>query len=198
MKWYPVKLAHVLIALLCIVGIATYMAGCSEFSAPTASQNATDSQPDLWNPQPGDQIVSGREVPLLEEGYWESLFGPQVNPAQSGASSVIGPEGGVLYLGFHQLIIPPGAVSEDTRFRMNFASNSGVAVDCNPSPFTFNVPVTLVLSFAGTQYENADIFNLQIFYMPEDGDLVPVPSVTDDEANTVTAELDHFSRYILG
>ena len=200
MKSYPYKTKYIIAALVCIIGIAIYMVGCSEFSAPTASQNTTDSQQDLWNPQPGDQVVPGREVPILEEGYWESLYGPQVNPSDNAGAARIGPEGGMLVVGLHSLIVPPGALDAETEvtFRLNFASLTGVGVDCSPGGLIFNVPVILTLSYVGTQYEGLDNVELQIFFMPDDGELIPLPITIDTEANTVTAGLDHFSRYILG
>lgn len=182
--------------LTAIAMIVTMTTGCSEFSAPTVSQN-DDANADLWNPNPGDQIVPGRDVPIITNGDGLSVDGATMVPVP--ASAVIGPLGGSVRLGRHILNIPAGAVSENVTFTMSAASQTGVAVDCNPSPFQFNVPVSLTLSFANTQYaSNPRQVNLQIFYMANTSSCIAMPSVVDPVGYTVTAQIDHFSRYIIG
>ena len=179
---------------------ALFIAGCGDFAAPTASQDNTNSNPEFWTPQPGDQVVAGRDVPIVNAEYWETLYGPQVNPNNQAVSARIGPEGGTLQIGLHSLIVPPGALSEEQEivFHLNFASLVGVGVDCTPSPMYFNIPVILSLSYSGTQYEGTDNVQLQIVFMDDDGLTDPLPTVIDEDACTATAELNHFSRYILG
>jgi hypothetical protein len=181
-----------LIALAAI--IALFAIGCSD-SGPTAVQSTSTN--DLWNPGPGDQIVNGRDVPLVNANYWETLDGLQVNPADNAAAARIGIEGGSIQLGLHSLIVPPGAVSEPTLFRLSYASRSGIALDCAPSPLSFNVPVSLTLSYVGTQYEGLSGVELQVIFMADDDSFEVLPSVVNEAMNTVTAEVSHFSRYIL-
>lgn len=173
--------------------------GCGNFDAPTASQPTVSENPDFWNPAPGDQI-DGHEIPLVREGYWESLYGPQINPWwDAQASATIGRNGGTLRVGPHTLVVPRGALSSEVTIRVRIASLTGIAVDCTPSPFRFNCPVQLTLSYAGTQYENADAPPpLTVFFMEDGGGLERFPSVVDHVAKTVTAQTDHFSRYIIG
>jgi hypothetical protein len=187
-------------ALALVVLIA---AGCSRFDAPTASQSAETAM-GMWTPRPGDQIIPGHDVPILKQNYWESLSGKgylsvddELLPPP--CTMIIGPEGGTLQLGYHQLIVPPGAVSDYVTFQMGYASANAVAVDCVPSPLTFQVPVTLILSYSGTQYEDADgTPPLSMVYMATENSFQPVPSVVDTGSLTVRATTDHFSRYIIG
>jgi hypothetical protein len=183
--------------LLGLLTLVLLLAGCSLFDSSTSSTTTDTESSTLWNPQSGDQIIPGRDVPILNPGYWEQSGSLEVNP--NSASAVIGPEGGKLKLGKHKLQVPAGAVSEPTLFTMEYASETGVAVDCGPSPFTFNCPVTLTLSFENTQYDGGggDPSQLQIFWMAEDGHCEPMPSDVDIQGKKVVAELSHFSRYII-
>ncbi len=188
------------IALTIVLGIAFIVGGCGRMEAPTASSESNNSHGDLWNPQLGDEIIPGQEVPLLNPGYWEAQGGFEVNPNQS--SAVIGPAGGQVRLGKHRLVVPAGAVNSNVTFTMSYASESGIAVDCGPGR-TFQVPVLLTLSFKDTQYDgddngDCDPSNLCIFFLPQDGSPVLEPSIVDLTDKSVTAAIDHFSRYILG
>lgn len=184
------------VALLIAVIMA---AGCGEFEPPTVSQEPVPSHGDLWNPQPGDEIVPGQEVPLVDPGYWGPENGPTINPRNS-SSRRIGPSGGTVYLDHHYYTIPEGAVFQQTTFTLSYASYNGIAVDCGPSPFQFNEPVTISLSYHNTQYDDGELdpSNLHVYYMDTDGSLIMMPSTVDEDNETVNAVTDHFSRYILG
>ncbi len=186
------------ISLAIVLGIAFLAGGCGRFEAPTAPAESSDANGDLWNPQPGDEIIAGQEVPLLDPGYWDNDSGIRVNPNDNAVNGMIGPEGGELMLGNHCLVVPAGAVDRDMVFTMAYASRTGVAVACTPS-CTFNTPVLLTLSYLGTQYEDElDPSNLNIFYLPEHGLPVIEPSTVNLEEMSVTGSIDHFSRYTLG
>ena len=192
------------LAMSVLVLVALLATGCSRFDAPTASQSVSEPPMGTWTPRPGDQIIPGHDVPILKAGYWESLGVPGTATVDGGfipppRSMIIGPEGGTLQLGYHRLIVPPGAVSDFVTFQIGYASANAVAVDCVPSPLTFQVPVTLILSYSGTQYEDVDgTPPLSVVYMASENSLQPVPSVVDPGSLTVSASTNHFSRYIIG
>lgn len=199
MKWYmkiTYSLASAIIAIM-----LTIPSGCSQLISPTAPnvdpQNAGSA---MWNPQPGDEIEPGQEVPLLNPGYWDSEDGPMIDP--SGASRRIGILGGTVSLGYHSYAIPPGAVLHPRTFTLDYASENGVGVDCGPSPFQFLLPVTVVLSYRNTQYDDGDggfdPLILHIYLVSSDGLFTLLPSIVNSNARTVTALTDHFSRYIIG
>jgi hypothetical protein len=182
-------------AVLAVIMVLV-LAGCSNFESPVSSQNA-EPELGLWNPQPGDQIVPGREVPILNNAGGLSTDG--ITMTAIPVSAIIGRAGGCLHLGLHTLTVPAGAVDRDITFTICSASITGVAVDCGPSPFYFNLPVELTLSYVGTQYEDSDSQgSLQIFYMANARTCLPMPSHVDENGKSVTAQLDHFSRYIIG
>lgn len=189
------KSAAALAGLAMIIFLAM---GCSNFDSPTVSQ-CTDSGLDLWNPQPGEQVIPGRDIPLYVNGSnGLSVEGVIEAPILESVRAVIGREGGTIRLGLHTLTIPAGAVDRQIVFTMANASQTAVAVDCGPSPFRFNIPVELSLSYAGTTFERSDHQNtLQIFYMASTISCIAMPSHVDVANKTVTAQLDHFSRYII-
>ncbi len=177
--------------------------GCSSDQSPVSSTAADGYNPNApWNPPPGYEIVPGRPVPTLNEDYWESENGYETNPSQfSNISSVsVGRNGGTVTLGNHRYVIPAGALSRNTTMTMAYASLGAVAVDCGPSPLTFAVPVTLTLSYAGTSYEEdgMDPSELRIWYVAPDGSMELIGGSVNESARTVSAPVDHFSRYILG
>jgi hypothetical protein len=184
------------IMLLTLAFALFMLAGCGRFDSPTESPS-NGSHGDYWNPQPGDRVAPDHDVPILQPGYWESQ-GPSVNPFMV-RTVVIGPAGGMLTLGPHALIVPAGAVNRNTPFTMSFGSNTGVAVDCNPSGLNFGVPITLVLSYQNTQYpDDNGTPPLSIYFVPQGGAPQVLPSVLDLENRTVSAQISHFSRYIIG
>ena len=160
---------------------------------------STDSGLDLWNPQLGDQVIPGRDVPLYtNESNGLAVDGAIATPILEPIGITIGPEGGTIRLGLHTLVVPPGAVDRAMTFTMTYASQTAVAVDCGPSPFRFNIPVQLSLSYAGTTYERSDRQGaLQIFYMANTFSCTAMPSRVDIVNKVVIAEIDHFSRYII-
>lgn len=198
-----------------LITVLLFSIGCSNLESPTLSNDAGESL-DLWSPQLGDELVEGRQIPIiLDEMYWETPG--MVNPALRGignfsAYPIDGNIGGTVRCGYHSFVVPPGAVGGIVNFTMSLASGTGIGVDCGPSPLSFNdgLPVRLTLSFAGTQYdadyceragiEPLDPSDLQIFYVPNDGS-EPVQQdigrVLDAGAKTISVEVDHFSRYII-
>lgn len=200
--------------LLTLIALVAFAVGCSTVNAPTAS-NESDASTNLWNPQLGDEVQPGRQIPIiLDENYWDEP-GITVNPRRVGtliAAPIDGDLGGTVRSGNHWYTIPAGAVDGTINFTIATASAFGIAVDCGPSPlsFTAGIPVRLTLSYAGTQYdpdycerngiEALDPSELQIWYDPQDG-TSPIRQehgrAFDAGTKTISVEVDHFSRYIL-
>jgi hypothetical protein len=139
----------------------------------------------------------------VNDHYWDDQQGIEVNPLrilQPVLELVDDELGGIVRLGLHDYIVPAGAIHEDRLFTLAYASLTGVAVDCGPSPYSFDAPVRLELSYLGTQYAlpRADPSRLQIWYAAPDGQFIALASHVDRSRMIVWAEVDHFSRYILG
>ncbi|HEX7089830.1 MAG TPA: hypothetical protein VF192_06820 [Longimicrobiales bacterium] len=119
-------------------------------------------------------------------------------------------EGGTLSLLGHTLVVPKGAVTSPTLFTMLVGLNGHVEVHLTalvPTLFRilnigeqgFRKPVRLTLSYANARNVE-DPNDLVIVYVPGwwGYDRVePLPSTVDTTRKTVTAELDHFSRYAM-
>ena len=140
-----------------------------------------------------------------------SLFGWLVETAAATLSKLIGIDGGVLALLDHVLTVPAGAVTEPTIFSMTVLQNGYVEVELTAVPKSllsslffwrkieevkFAKPVELTLSYArATNVE--DPSRLRIMRVNPDGNHEILPSTIDLEKKTVSAELDHFSRYCM-
>lgn len=187
---------------LSLAVIAFLAVGCSLTDSPTAANNE-DKAANLWNPAPGENIVDDWTPVFVDDTYWEDLYGVHANPFMvpliDPAPVRVGPEGGTVTCGRHKFTVPAGALDEPTEFTMSIASLNAVGVDCGPS-MTFSTPVMLTLSYARTEYdqERGDIPELAIFYMAPDGTAEMLESIVNPGLLTVTARVDHFSRYILG
>lgn len=128
--------------------------------------------------------------------------------AGSASAAVIGPEGGRIELGAHRLTVPPRAVSRPTRFSMRRVDNGYVEVDLRAAQASANGsevdvgkrgfarPVVLSLSYAHAQVPE-DLAGVVISWVKPDGTLQPLTSVHDARQQSITAELDHFSGYVL-
>ncbi|HEX2166843.1 MAG TPA: hypothetical protein VHG09_06345, partial [Longimicrobiales bacterium] len=141
----------------------------------------------------------------------QSLFGWLVKTVQSTLALLLGSDGGLLSILNHVLAVPAGAVDEPTLFSMTVLQNGYVEVELTATPksllrrlffwrrieeVNFNVPVELSLSYANAT-NVTDPSRLKIMRVNPDGRHEILPSTIDYEKKTVTAELDHFSRYCM-
>jgi hypothetical protein len=141
----------------------------------------------------------------------KSLLGWLVKTVEATLSLLLGSDGGVLSLLNHILAVPQGAVTEPTLFTMTVLQSGYVEVDLTATPKSllsrlffwrkveevqFNVPVELSLSYARAT-NVTDPSRLKIMRVKADGRHEILPSTVDTVKKTVTAELDHFSRYCM-
>lgn len=134
------------------------------------------------------------------------LVGTVVEVVGEVGEALIGPLGGVLSVQDHDLTVPQGAVAHPTLFRMEALEGWTIAVDLlatdpetgeNVGEKGFLRPVQLALSYANVDIKRRDIDRLAIARVHEDGTLEVLPSRVDKTKKQVTADLDHFSRYVL-
>lgn len=193
-KWILLSLAITML----IAGLV----GCSEFNSPSSStESSTFMAPD--NGHRGDGTLDGggrggggggnRELGSDSLG----LLPPEC------ATATIGSLGGVLYLGQHLLIVPANAVRRNTTFQICINPESEIGVDLYPEGINFREPVWLWMSYYGTSYDDGpggiDPANLAIFYVPNNGGQHEEQISTVNIGSLIVgAELNHFSRYIVG
>lgn len=172
-------------ALLVVLALAS----CSD-TTPSAPETSIA-------PQAG--YTTG-DVRLIEERSPFDLPGTSL-------SAIIGMTGGVLKLGGHTVIVPPGAVKVPTLFTISLPLDRYVNVDLlatvqtllgilNVGERGFGAPV-----FVGLTYSRAtnvsDPSDLYIAYVPKSGTYERMPSVVDQTNKVVWTKLDHFSKYCM-
>jgi hypothetical protein len=112
----------------------------------------------------------------------------------AGDAQVIGPEGGTLHVGKHELKIPKGALDHEVVITGEAPVSELAEVELEPHGLTFDRPAQLKLN-----YDNCVVpmdLNLFIVYLNEAGTVLEVRPSTDKKGlSEVVGDLDHFSRY---
>jgi hypothetical protein len=168
------------------------------------------------------QLIPIDAADLLAQGYTlvkeppppaprRSLLGWLIRVVEATLAKLLGSEGGILSLLGHILNVPAGAVSEPTLFSMTAIQSGHIEVELTATPKSllrrllfwrpvaevqFEVPVALSLSYARAT-NVTDPSRLRIMRVNPDGNHEILPSVVDTVNKTVTAQLDHFSRYCM-
>jgi hypothetical protein len=109
-------------------------------------------------------------------------------------TQTIGPEGGVLSVGTHTLFIPKDALSQNVTITAEQVQGSTNSVRFSPEGLRFRTPAVLTMT-----YENCALVLLQkkIVYTDERLKVLEVLKASLDlfKKKSVTAPIDHFSRY---
>ena len=111
-----------------------------------------------------------------------------------GEAAIIGPDGGTLHIGQHELIIPRGALPQEELIVAEAPTSSLVDVDFYPEGLRFAKSAKLILSYKeclvplGLDLRLAYVgWGLRILELPPSEDL--------KDSSEVTGDIDHFSRY---
>jgi len=108
-------------------------------------------------------------------------------------TEVVGPEGGVLNVGTHRLFIPQGALSSRVKITGEQIRGRSNSVRFSPEGLQFERPAVLTMT-----YDNCALVLLQkkIVYTDEQLKVLEVLKSLDlFRGKSVTAPIDHFSRY---
>src|SRR3954469_10182994 len=108
-------------------------------------------------------------------------------------TETIGPEGGVITVGRNSLVVPRGALTERVRITAEQVRGKTNSVRFSPEGLQFQQPAVLTMN-----YENCALVLLQkrIVYTDEQLKVLEVLRSLDlFRARTVSAPIDHFSRY---
>jgi len=115
--------------------------------------------------------------------------------AEASGEKEIGPEGGTLQIGPHQLVVPAGALDSVVRITGTVQPDSVISVQLSPEGLTFNQPARLTLSYASCPLIPF-LLPKHVAYTNDALDILQVlPSSDDLLGEQVSADLDHFSRY---
>lgn len=157
------------------------------------------------------QIAEPTTVPTFSQSAGEYVLVEGRIPdhiADFDASQLIGPSGGSVHLAGHSIEVPAGAVSDPTLFTITVVTNGYVqveltavlsgllgVVDVGESGFGGET-VKLTLTYAWAKDVN-DPSKLVILRMHDDGTAEALPTTLSATGKTVSAQLDHFSRYAM-
>jgi hypothetical protein len=114
----------------------------------------------------------------------------------SSDAAIVGPAGGILHAGNHELVIPKGALDHEELITMEAATSSLVDVRFEPHGLQFQQPAELKLSYKGcVRPTSADLL---VAYLGQGNQVLELPpSVDVKSGDEVDADIDHFSRYAI-
>jgi hypothetical protein len=177
------KSSSMFLALLLLAGVGCTSSDTTAPLSPSAEQQTTPSF-DLI----GD--VTGAVVGTL--GGVTDLLTCSPQPYAI-TRQTVGPKGGVISVGTHQLVIPNGALTTQTSITAEQISGSTNSVRFSPEGLRFQQPAALTMT-----YDNCALVLLQkkIVYTTEQlRVLEALKSLDLFRKKSVTAPIDHFSRY---
>ena len=109
-------------------------------------------------------------------------------------AAIIGPDGGTLHVGEHQLVIPKGALTREELIIAEAPTSSLVDVEFSPEGLTFGHPAELTLSYKSCDVP-ADI-ELVLAYVGWGNRILELPPSQDRrDLSEVVGEIGHFSQY---
>lgn len=185
---------RVLTGSLAAAAIAV-LAACSRSDAPTAAPEPTTDAIEIS--QDSAQKLLGALDGLLGGVLKQPNLGlfSCPSPSYGSVTKTIGREGGVIAVGPHSLVIPPGALSRGVRITATAPKSNGVRVDFEPHGLRFERSTVLTLSFKHCLLAP---LSPQIVYV--DGKLrilEVIPSIGTLLTKQVVGKVDHFSGYMV-
>jgi hypothetical protein len=189
-----------------ILGLALLLSvGVSCTSTDTLTEAPVAASPDQGSPQFGligdltgtlTNTVDGLTSTVV--GTLGSVTDLQLCSPQPYAvdSEYIGPEGGVLNVGSHRLVIPGGAVSTRVKITGEQIPGRTNSIRFSPEGLRFEKPASLTMSYANCALV---LVEKKIVYTDEKLKILEVLTATLDlfQRKVVTAPIDHFSRYAI-
>jgi hypothetical protein len=111
-------------------------------------------------------------------------------------AAIIGPEGGTLHVGRHELVIPKGALDHEELITAEAPTSSLVDVQFGPEGLQFLEPAQLTLSYKGCV--RPTIAQFLIAYLGQGNRILELLPSTDQKLDDeVDADIEHFSRYAI-
>jgi hypothetical protein len=110
------------------------------------------------------------------------------------STTVVGRYGGVVRVGPHSLVIPPGALGSNVTISATAPAGKYVEVQFEPHGLRFERPAALNLSYNRCGLVQGLL--MSVVYIDDDRKILEVLSSSNNIfARTVTGKLDHFSGY---
>ena len=165
------RLAAVLIG---VVGIGFMVAGCGKLALPSSPRTGVESIRFLRYP---DNTLG----PSYVEKMIKAKKGGRINLNKT-----------------YFLKIPKKALSNDTKISISEPWPGVMAVDFGPEGLAFNKPVEFKVSYKGLDLGDMNEEDLTIYFVDYDTNTwIDTNAKVNTKKKTVTAWIDHFSRYAL-
>ena len=115
-------------------------------------------------------------------------------PATS-VKQTIGPAGGMMQIGPHVLVVPPGALAAPVTIATKTAGGTGNAVELKPAGLIFLTPAYLTLSYANCV---SITVSKEVAYTTDLLAIIAIlPSSDNPIAQVVIGQISHFSNYAI-
>ena len=161
------------VVLIGVVGIGFMVAGCGKLALPSSPRTGVES------------------IRFLR--YPDNTLGPSYVEKMIKAK-----KGGCVELNMYSLKIPKKALSNDTKISICGSWPGIVAVDFGPEGLQFNDAVELKISYKSLDLGDIKPKDLTIYFVDYASNTwIDTNSKVDTKKKTVTAWIDHFSRYAL-
>ncbi|HSL70821.1 MAG TPA: hypothetical protein VK864_11310 [Longimicrobiales bacterium] len=137
---------------------------------------------------------------------WGSTPATTNSPSETASvTAVVGPAGGIVRNGDHQLWVPALAVAEPTAITFTMVGGNNVhadlsAVRVSDGAAVSNFPRALTLRLSYRNVTVSNPYRLSVAYLVDgtvDGELEKQASVVSIASQTVSAAVTHFSQYVM-
>ena len=149
------------------------------------------------------------EPPVVDRAMsysWGSTPATTNSPSETASvTAVVGPAGGIVRNGDHQLWVPALAVAEPTAITFTMVGGNNVhadlsAVRVSDGAAVSNFPRALTLRLSYRNVTVSNPYRLSVAYLVDgtvDGGLEKQASVVSIASQTVSAAVTHFSQYVM-
>lgn len=97
----------------------------------------------------------------------------------------------------HRMLVPPGALSQNTEMYITDVSSNLIQANYGPSG-QFNLPVVVTISYADADLRNVDLRKMTIAWYDEAaGTWVEIGGVVDKINKTISVAVTHFTQYTI-
>ena len=123
------------------------------------------------------------------------LFACAADSIAATDTATIGPLGGIINFGPHTLLIPPGALLQQTTITATVPADGHLTAVLQPEGLRFLVPATLTLGYGQCNPQPSDDLSIVYLNGPLGQILQWLPSLLHLDSHTVSALIGHFSVY---
>ena len=152
-----------------------------------------------WSCRPASDAI-GVKAPVGAAGPKSDLLGYHLlacSPLTADSVTVpIGPDGGTISVGPHQLVIPAGALDSTIDITAIVPHENVNRVTFYPEGLTFNTPASLTMSYANCGVVTG-LLPKYVVYVNGTTIADILPSLDSFLTRTVTGSIGHFSDYVV-